>query len=64
MRLTPPANSPLSIAGRYIAYPIGKISLKILTLGHYPPEDKKHNALFVAIFPWLAFLIVAGFTYS
>ena len=33
--------------------------LRIMTLGSYPPEDQKHNALFVAIFPW--FMVILGF---
>jgi len=33
--------------------------LRIFTFGNYPPENGKHNSLFVAIFPW--FVVVAGF---
>ena len=59
MKLTPPDNAPLSLVGSYIGYPIGKVMLRIMTLGSYPPEDQKHNALFVAIFPW--FMVILGF---
>ena len=33
--------------------------MRILTLGSYPPEDRKHNSLFVAVFAWFA--VIAGF---
>jgi hypothetical protein len=59
MKLTPPADAPLSFLGSYIAYPIGKILLRVLTFGSYPPELRKHNYFFVALFPWFA--IIAGF---
>ena len=64
MRLTAPKNSLLSLIGAYIAYPIGKILLRVLTLGRYPPEEKKHNVLFVALFPWFAFLVIAVIAYN
>ena len=57
MSLTPPENAPLSLIGSYIAYPIGKIMLRMLSFGKYPPEHDKHNSLFVAIFPWFAIII-------
>jgi hypothetical protein len=59
MRLLPLDDAPLSILGRFVAYPIGKITLRILTLGRYPPEDEKHNALFVALPSWWFFTVVA-----
>ena len=58
LRLTPPESAPLSLVGSYIFYPIGKVMLRIITLGSYPPEDQKHNALFVAIFPWFMVILV------
>ena len=59
LRFTPPENAPLNLVGSYIAYPIGKVMLRIITLGSYPSEVRKHNSLFVAIFPW--FMIILGF---
>ena len=59
MKLTPPESAPLSPVGAYVFYPVGKLLLRIITLGGYPPEDEKHNSVFVAIFPW--FLVILGF---
>ena len=55
MKLLPAGNHKLSVLGAYIAYPLGKVLLRVLTLGRYPPEDKPHNALFVALTPWWVF---------
>ena len=59
MKLTPPESAPLSLVGSYVFYPVEKLMLRIITLGSYPPEDKKHNSVFVAIFPW--FVVILGF---
>jgi hypothetical protein len=64
MKLLPPANQKISALGAYIAYPIGKILLRVLTLGRYPPEDKEHSALFVMLSPWWFFVIVITLLYS
>ena len=54
MKLLPPPDHKLSLLGVYIGYPIGKLMLRALTWGNYPPEDRRHNALFVALTPyWL-----------
>ena len=63
MKWLPPEKAPLSILGRLI-YPLGKIMLLSITLGRYPPENKPHNALFVALFPWWAFVIIAVIIYG
>ena len=60
MKMFPPEGTKLSLLGAYITYPIGKIMLRILTIGKYPPEERKHNDLFVGLFPWFFFCIVAG----
>ena len=57
MRLTPPEGAPLSQIASYIGYPLGKVMLRILTLGRYPPENSKHNSVFVSLFPWFAIII-------
>ena len=64
MKLLPPQNHQLSILGAFVAYPIGKVLLRLLTLGAYPPEDKPHSALFVACAPWWVFGIVVTVVYS
>lgn len=64
MKLLPPRNHELGFLGEYIAYPLGKISLRILTLGRYPPEDKPHNAIFVAFTPWWLFGTIVTLLYS
>jgi len=58
MRLLPPPNHKLSLLGAYIGYPLGKIILRILTLGRYPPEDSPHNDMLVALTPFWVFGIV------
>ena len=60
----PTKGSKLSLVGRFVAYPIGKLSLRILTLGKYPPEKENHNELFVAIFAWAVFSVFAVFYWS
>ena len=55
MRLLPPPNHKLSLVGAYVAYPIGKLVLRLLTFGYYPPEDKPHNDMFVALTPYWFF---------
>ena len=52
MKLLLPPNHKLSSLGQFVAYPIGKLLLRVLTLGKYPPEDEPHNALFVALAPY------------
>lgn len=37
MNLRPPKNHKLSLLGALIAYPVGKLLLRLLTLGHYRP---------------------------
>jgi hypothetical protein len=42
-----------------ILYPIGKVSLRILTLGRYPPSRAtRHNREFVAIFAFVPISIM------
>jgi len=57
MKLFPTEGKNLSLIGRYIGYPIGKIGLRVVTLGHYPPENKKHNELLVSMFSWAFFCV-------
>jgi len=64
MNLRPPENHKLSLLGAFIAYPVGKVLLRALTLGHYPPESQPHNALFVALTPWWVFGILVTLIYS
>ncbi len=64
MKLFPPPNHKLSILGAYLAYPLGKVALRILTVGRYPPEEAPHNAMFVAFSPWWIFGIVITLVYS
>jgi hypothetical protein len=64
MKLLPAGNHKLSLLGAYVAYPIGKILLRVLTLGHYPPEEKDHSALFVALTPWWIFGIALTLIYN
>lgn len=64
MNLLPPPKHKLSLLGAYIAYPLGKLALRLLTFGHYPPEDRPHSALFVALTPWWLFGIVVALVYS
>lgn len=64
MNLRPPRNHKLSLLGAVVAYPLGKMALRLLTLGHYPPEDRPHNALFVALTPWWLFGIIITLVYS
>jgi hypothetical protein len=64
MQWLPPPNAHLSMLGRFIAYPVGKVLLRCLTLGRYPPENRPHNALFVALTPWWFFCIVAVVAFS
>ncbi len=64
MKLLPPPNHKLGLLGEFIAYPLGKILLRILTLGGYPPEDEPHNELMVALAPWWVFGIVITWLYS
>lgn len=64
MKLLPPENHKLSLIGAFIAYPIGKIMLRLLTLGHYPPENKPHNAALVALSPWWILGTVLTLLYS
>ena len=59
LKLTPPESAPLNAVGSYVFYPVGKLLLRIITVGSYPPEDRKHNSVFVAIFPW--FVVILGF---
>jgi hypothetical protein len=59
-----PPESYGSMMGRFVAYPIGKVLLRVLTLGRYPPENEKHNDLLVIIFPWVFFCVVALIVYS
>ena len=61
MRLLPPPNHNLSLLGAYIGYPIGKVILRILTLGRYPPENSPHNDMLVAFTPFWVFGIVFTF---
>lgn len=64
MKLLPPQNHKLSLIGAFVAYPIGKLLLRALTIGHYPPENEPHNALFVAFTPWWFFGTVITLIYS
>ncbi|MFN3811245.1 MAG: hypothetical protein ACK4S6_11555 [Roseateles asaccharophilus] len=64
MKLLPPENHKLSLMGAFIAYPIGKIMLRLLTLGRYPPENKPHNAALVALSPWCILGTVLTLLYS
>ena len=59
-----PPDSHGSALGRFIAYPLGKLVLRIITFGTYPPEHAKHNYLFVMLFPWVLFVIVITAFYS
>jgi hypothetical protein len=64
MKWFAPSESYGSLLGRFVAYPIGKVMLRLLTLGIYPPEEAKHNYLFVMLFPWVVFCVVAVIAYS
>jgi hypothetical protein len=64
LKLLPTGNHKLGLLGAFVAYPIGKVLLRILTLGHYPPEDRPHNALLVAMTPWWVFGIVITVVYG
>lgn len=64
MKLFPNKGNNLSFLGAYIAYPIGKILLKAITIGKYPPEAKKHNEMLVAIFPLVTAAVLATFIMS
>jgi len=64
MKWFAPPESYGSLLGRFVAYPIGKVILRLLTLGTYPPEETKHNYLFVMLFPWVVFCVVAVIAYS
>lgn len=64
MRLLPPPNNKLSFLGAFVAYPLGKVALRFLTLGRYPPENKPHNALFVALTPWWLVGTIVTLIYS
>lgn len=64
MKLLPTGNHKLSLLGAYIAYPIGKLLLRVLTLGKYPPEEKHHSALFVALTPWWIFGVALTLFYN
>lgn len=64
MKLLPPPNHKLSLLGAFLAYPLGKVALRILTFGHYPPEDKPHNAMLVAFTPWWLFGIIVTLLFS
>jgi hypothetical protein len=59
-----PTESHANAVGRYVAYPLGKILLRALTLGRYPPEHRPHNYLFVMLFPWVLFCVLAVVIYS
>jgi hypothetical protein len=59
-----PPESHANAIGRYVAYPLGKILLRVLTLGRYPPEHRPHNFLFVMLFPWVLFCVLAVVIYS
>jgi hypothetical protein len=52
------------LLGAYVAYPLGKVALRVLTIGRYPPENEPHSALFVAFTPWWLFGIVITLLYS
>ena len=64
MRLLPPSGHTLSLLGAYIAYPIGKLALRLLTLGYYPPENRPHNTMFVSLTPWWLFGTIITLVYS
>lgn len=64
MKLLPTGNHKLSLLGAYVAYPLGKVLLRVFTLGRYPPEDTPHNALFVALVPWWVFGAVLTVVYG
>ena len=64
MKLFPPPNHKLSLLGAYVAYPIGKLALRLVTLGRYPPEDKPHNTMMVGLTPWFLLCIVVAFAFS
>lgn len=64
MNLRPPQNHKLSLLGALVAYPVGKVVLRVLTLGRYPPENQPHSALFVALTPWWLFGILVTLIYS
>jgi hypothetical protein len=64
VKLFPPPNHKLSLLGAYVAYPLGKVALRVLTIGRYPPEKEPHSALFVASTPWWLFGIVITLLYS
>lgn len=64
MKLLPPENHKLSLMGAFIAHPMGNIMLRLLTLGHYPPENKPHNAALVALSPWWILGTVLTLLYS
>jgi hypothetical protein len=64
MKWFAPNESYGSLLGRFVAYPIGKIILRVLTLGKYPPENVKHNYLFVMLVPWVLFCVIAIVVYS
>lgn len=59
MRLLPLEGTHLSLLGKYVTYPIGKILCRCMTMGYYPPEGKPHNELMIALTPWWFFCIVA-----
>jgi hypothetical protein len=63
MKWFAPPESHGSLLGRFIAYPIGKLLLRLLTIGKYPPEEAKHNYLFVMLFPWVLFVVLAVIIY-
>jgi hypothetical protein len=64
VKLLPPPNHKLSVLGAFIAYPVGKLLLRAMTFGAYPPEEKPHSELFVALTPWWVFGIVLTLLYS
>lgn len=64
MKWFAPSDSHGSLLGRFVAYPIGKLLLLALTLGKYPPEEKKHNYLMVMLFPWIFFTVFVTILYS